>query len=143
MNTTKILTGAASALLILAGTFFFCVGTLGLIRFGDVRSRLHALTKADNLGLGLVLAGAALWLGSWSVAGLMLLTWLFALAAGGTAHALCEPQSRRSVAPPAAARGSDDGLTRLSRHTRVGGGPTSGRCAGGAGSAGTSTRSDP
>ncbi|NLS10823.1 monovalent cation/H(+) antiporter subunit G [Nesterenkonia sp. MY13] len=78
-----------AALLILAGTFFFTVGTLGLIRFPDVRSRLHALTKADNLGLGLVLAGAALWLGDWAIAGLMLLCWIFALAgASVSAHVI-------------------------------------------------------
>jgi multicomponent Na+:H+ antiporter subunit G len=38
-----------------AGVFFFLAGTVGLLRFPDSLSRLHALTKADNLGLGLVL----------------------------------------------------------------------------------------
>ncbi len=38
----------------LLGVFFFMSGTLGLLRFPDVFSRLHALTKADNLGLGLI-----------------------------------------------------------------------------------------
>jgi multicomponent Na+:H+ antiporter subunit G len=41
----------------LAGMFFFLAGTVGLIRFPDVLSRLHALTKADNLGLGLIVIG--------------------------------------------------------------------------------------
>ena len=40
-----------------AGTFFFVAGTVGLLRFPDSLSRLHALTKADNLGLGLVVLG--------------------------------------------------------------------------------------
>jgi len=40
-----------------AGAFFFLAGTLGLLRFPDGLSRLHALTKADNLGLGLVVLG--------------------------------------------------------------------------------------
>jgi multicomponent Na+:H+ antiporter subunit G len=40
-----------------AGLFFFLAGTVGLIRFPDVLSRLHALTKADNLGLGLIVIG--------------------------------------------------------------------------------------
>lgn len=78
-----------AAVLIIAGAFFFTVGTLGLIRFSDVRSRLHALTKADNLGLGLVLVGSALWLADWAIAGLMLLCWLFALAgASVSAHVI-------------------------------------------------------
>jgi multicomponent Na+:H+ antiporter subunit G len=40
-----------------AGTFFFIAGTVGLLRFPDVLTRLHALTKVDNLGLGLVVLG--------------------------------------------------------------------------------------
>jgi multicomponent Na+:H+ antiporter subunit G len=35
-----------------AGAFFFLAGSVGLLRFPDALSRLHALTKADNLGLG-------------------------------------------------------------------------------------------
>jgi multicomponent Na+:H+ antiporter subunit G len=37
-----------------AGVFFYVAGTVGLLRFPGSLSRLHALTKADNLGLGLV-----------------------------------------------------------------------------------------
>jgi multicomponent Na+:H+ antiporter subunit G len=40
-----------------AGVVFFVAGTLGLLRFPDRLTRLHALTKADNLGLGLVVLG--------------------------------------------------------------------------------------
>jgi multicomponent Na+:H+ antiporter subunit G len=39
------------------GVFFFLAGTVGLVRFPDALSRLHALTKADNLGLGLIVLG--------------------------------------------------------------------------------------
>ena len=42
---------------IAAGAFFFLAGTLGLLRFPDPLTRLHALTKVDNLGLGLVVLG--------------------------------------------------------------------------------------
>ena len=42
-----------------AGAFFFMAGTVGLLRFPDALSRLHALTKVDNLGLGLVVLGLA------------------------------------------------------------------------------------
>lgn len=44
-------------LAVCAGAFFFFAGTVGLLRFPDALSRLHALTKADNLGLGLVVIG--------------------------------------------------------------------------------------
>ena len=40
-----------------AGALFFLAGTVGLLRFPDPLTRLHALTKVDNLGLGLVVLG--------------------------------------------------------------------------------------
>src|SRR4051794_14297029 len=40
-----------------AGALFFLAGRVGLIRFPDPLTRLHALTKVDNLGLGLVVLG--------------------------------------------------------------------------------------
>jgi len=40
-----------------AGAFFFLAGTVGLLRFPDSLTRLHALTKADNLGLGMIALG--------------------------------------------------------------------------------------
>src|SRR6185312_12670055 len=46
-----------SAVAISAGTFFFLAGTAALLRFPDSLTRLHALTKADNLGLGFVVLG--------------------------------------------------------------------------------------
>lgn len=39
------------------GLFFFLSGSIGLIRFPDTFTRMHALTKADNLGLGLITLG--------------------------------------------------------------------------------------
>jgi len=41
-------------LFVVSGSFFFLAGKLGLLRFPDTLSRLHALSKADNLGLGLI-----------------------------------------------------------------------------------------
>ena len=46
-----------SIVAIVAGAFFFFAGTVGLLRFPDSLTRLHALSKADNLGLGLVVLG--------------------------------------------------------------------------------------
>jgi multicomponent Na+:H+ antiporter subunit G len=40
-----------------AGAFFFMAGTVGLLRFPDALTRLHALTKVDSLGLGLIVLG--------------------------------------------------------------------------------------
>lgn len=71
----------ASATLLLIGAFFFFAGTVGLLRFPDVYTRLHALAKADNLGLGCVLAGLALQADSVAVALKLLLVWPLVLAA--------------------------------------------------------------
>ena len=53
----RIAADMVAGLLISAGVLFFVAGSLGLLRFPDRLTRLHALTKADNLGLGLVVAG--------------------------------------------------------------------------------------
>ncbi len=42
---------------ILGGLFFFLVGTVGIIRFPDVLSRIHAAAKCDTLGALLCLIG--------------------------------------------------------------------------------------
>lgn len=72
---------ATGNLLLLLGAFFFFAGTVGLLRFPDLYTRLHALTKADNLGLGCVLMGLALQAASPAAALKLLLIWLLVLAA--------------------------------------------------------------
>jgi multicomponent Na+:H+ antiporter subunit G len=66
------------------GTLFFLAGTLGLLRFPDTLTRLHALTKADNLGLGLTVLGLLPQV-DWPYGALKLIAvWLLALLAGAT-----------------------------------------------------------
>ena len=78
-----------------AGSFFFLAGTVGLLRFPDPLSRLHALTKADNLGLGLVVLGLLPWAGG-VLAGLKLVAvWLLVQLAGATATQLVARAVRR------------------------------------------------
>jgi multicomponent Na+:H+ antiporter subunit G len=79
------------------GSVFFLAGTVGLLRFPDAHSRLHALTKADNLGLGLVVLGLALQAESPAVVVKLLLIWALALVASATACYLIA----RSALPPA------------------------------------------
>jgi multicomponent Na+:H+ antiporter subunit G len=65
-----------------AGTFFFLAGTVGLLRFPDTLTRLHALTKADNVGLGLVVFGL-LPLVEWPFGALKLISvWLLVQLSG-------------------------------------------------------------
>lgn len=81
-----------SWLLLVGGLLFFAAGSIGLLRFPDALSRLHALTKADTLGLGLVVAGLSLRAGSLLEVAQMLLIWLLVLASGATACQLLARQ---------------------------------------------------
>ena len=75
-----------SSILIVAGLFFYLAGSIGLLRLPDIYSRLHALTKADNLGLGLLIFGIAIHAQDLLTALKLLLIWL-ALLAASTASA--------------------------------------------------------
>lgn len=77
----SVVLDALSIVLLLAGAFFFTAGTAGLLRFPDLRSQLHSLTKADNLGLGLIFASVALQIGSWRMAVFLLVAWILILGA--------------------------------------------------------------
>ena len=84
-----------SSILILAGVFFYLAGSIGLLRLPDLYSRLHALTKADNLGLGLLVAGLALHSQDVLMMLKLLLIWLAVLAASATSAHLIARQARR------------------------------------------------
>lgn len=75
----------ASMVLIGAGLVFFAAGSAGMLRFPDVYTRLHALTKADNLGLGLVVLGLALRADGFGPVLKLLLIWALVLIAGAAA----------------------------------------------------------
>jgi multicomponent Na+:H+ antiporter subunit G len=70
------------------GLFFFLAGSVGFLRFPDVFSRLHALTKADNLGLGFISLGVCFQAGSWRDVALVALIWALMLLAAGTVSQL-------------------------------------------------------
>jgi multicomponent Na+:H+ antiporter subunit G len=80
-----------AALLLVAGCGFYAAGTVGLLRLPDTHSRLHALTKADNLGLLLVCLALALHAASLRVALLLGVVWLLGLVAASiSAHLIAQ-----------------------------------------------------
>ena len=83
------------AALILAGLGFFLTGSIGILRFPDLYSRLHALTKADNLGLGLLVLGILLL--NWEVltAVKLFLVWVLVLASSAGSTYLIAKRTRR------------------------------------------------
>ena len=77
-----------SVLLVLLGLAGFVAGTVGLLRFPDTHSRLHALTKADNLGLGLIVLGLVLQADGVATILKLFLIWALAIVAAATAAQL-------------------------------------------------------
>lgn len=94
------LADVASLVLLLAGAGFFLAGTVGLLRFPDVYTRLHALAKADNLGLGLLVLGLLLRTPGWATGIKLVLVWLLALAASAAVGFLIARRARRHGISP-------------------------------------------
>jgi len=96
MNT---LVGYLSFALIGAGVFFFVAGTVGLLRFPDTLSRLHALTKADNLGIGLIVIGLLPRAADGLAALKLIVVWGLILLASATVSQLAGSAARREGRP--------------------------------------------
>lgn len=105
----RALADAATVLLIAAGVLFYVAGTVGVLRFPDVHSRLHALTKADNLGLGLVVLALCLQAEGPLAAAKLVLVWLLAIPAAAVAAQLL---ARVALRGDAAAPETDGGERR-------------------------------
>lgn len=80
-----------------SGLFFFFAGSIGLLRFPDVFCRLHALTKADNLGLGLIVLGVLPQVASVFDALQLILIWLLVMVAGAMSCYLVANQASESL----------------------------------------------
>lgn len=87
-------------LCLVVGSFFFLAGTVGLLRLPDVFTRLHALTKADNLGLGLIVLGAAFQVESWFTLFKLGLIWALVMVASATvAHLIGRTALQQGTRP--------------------------------------------
>lgn len=82
-------------ILVAVGVFFFVAGTVGLLRFPDSLTRLHALTKADNLGLGLIVLGLLPRVDSPMDGLKLLLVWALVLVASANSSQLIARKIRR------------------------------------------------
>ena len=71
-------------LFLITGIIFFIVGTVGIFRFFDLYTRLHAISKVDNLGLGFIALGMMLHSGSLLISLKISLIWLLALLSSST-----------------------------------------------------------
>ncbi|HKV21847.1 MAG TPA: monovalent cation/H(+) antiporter subunit G [Mycobacterium sp.] len=75
MSTLDIVT----AVLVLSGSTLALTAAIGVVRFPDTLSRMHAATKPQVLGLLLVLIGAAIRLRGHADVGMLILTGIFTL----------------------------------------------------------------
>lgn len=82
---------ALTWLLMLGGGFFVFVGGVGLLRFPDLFTRLHAASVTETLGAGLLLLGMLLQSPDWLVAAKLVMLTAFMFATSPTAaHALAK-----------------------------------------------------
>ncbi len=110
--TLTLVMEVASGILIVAGCLFFLAGTVGLLRFPDLYCRLHALTKADTLGLGLIVAGLVLQNPVWPARLQLVLIWILALSAAATVcHLLARSSLAAGIEPIREPGGSSAGVT--------------------------------
>jgi multicomponent K+:H+ antiporter subunit G len=87
-----------SAALIIFGAGIALIGSIGLVRFPDIFTRLHGPTKATTLGVGSVLLGTILYLNlhgeTGAVRELLITVFLF-LTAPVSAHLLAKAALHR------------------------------------------------
>jgi multicomponent Na+:H+ antiporter subunit G len=96
----RLLLDVFSVVAIVAGAVFYLAGTVGLLRFPDAYTRLHALTKADNLGLVLVVIGLLPQVNG-VLAGLKLvLVWLLVMLSSAAVSQLIARSARRQERRP-------------------------------------------
>lgn len=85
---------------LMAGSIFLIIGTIGLIRFPDFFTRLHAASVVDTLGFILIMMGLMLQAGLSLVTVKLILIVIFILLTSPTAaHALAKAALHGEVKP--------------------------------------------
>jgi multicomponent Na+:H+ antiporter subunit G len=96
MNEIDTVRDVVAVVLLLAGAFLCLTAGLGLVRFPDVLTRMHAGTKPQVLGILLIMVGGAIRLQGWSATWMLLLVAAFQLlTAPVSAHMISRVAYRR------------------------------------------------
>ncbi|XVV00233.1 monovalent cation/H(+) antiporter subunit G [Actinosynnema sp. CA-248983] len=94
MTAVEVVSGA----LLAAGGVFVLTGGVGLLRFPDFYTRLHAAGITDSAGTGLIMLGLLVRTTDWDTALRLLIILLFMVITGPTAaHALAQAARRDGV----------------------------------------------
>lgn len=89
-----------SWIFLVSGSFFCLTGGIGLLRFPDFFSRIHAASLTDTLGASLILIGLIFQSGATIVLPKLLLILFFSLLAGTTAsHAMAKAALKSGLKP--------------------------------------------
>lgn len=89
--TGEMLIDILSWILLVAGSFFCFSGAVGLFRFPDFFTRMHAASVTDTLGAGMVLMGLMLQAGLTLITVKLLFIFVFLLLTGPAAsHAMAK-----------------------------------------------------
>lgn len=78
-NAVDTIIDAMSAVFMIVGAVMSLAAAIGLLRFPDLMSRMHAATKPQVLGLFLLLAALGLQMRTWWVWPVLLVAWIFQL----------------------------------------------------------------
>ena len=113
MSPGEAILRALTVILCIIGCFFFCVGTVGMLRLPDFYSRTHAATKCDTVGAGSIFLGLML-MQSFGVVTLKLIAIaaLLLLSSPTAGHALARAAYRTGLKPwqrPERSQGGDEG----------------------------------
>ncbi len=86
--------------LLASGLFFSAIASLGVLRLPDFYTRLHAMGKAETLGVLLTLSGVALWQGLTLTSVKVLFVAVFFFLTNPTAtHAIARAALRTGAKP--------------------------------------------
>ena len=108
----QLLVDILSWALLVGGGLFLIAGAIGILRFPDFYSRLHALGVCDTMGAGLMLLGLMLQGGLTLVTVKLMLILSFVIFTGPTAiHALAAAARISGVQPSGGAEGQQQSNT--------------------------------
>lgn len=97
---TQALLDVLSWICLLGGAILLLIGAIGVLRFPDFYTRLHAVSICDTLGAGLVLVGLMFQGGLSLVTVKLLLIFYFMIFSGPTAvHALAQAALQSKLKP--------------------------------------------
>ena len=82
------------------GTFWFLLGTTGLLRMPDIFCRLHPSTKCDTLGACSIIVGMAVYSASvWDILKLVLILCFLLISSATCGHSIGRSAMRNDIEP--------------------------------------------